>query len=276
MFQSIEIPGIPEPPSEIVSEPVGDRPALPYAPFPMPRYKAIDGVEWQLWTTFFGAGPGYFLGHRGIPYKFYGLSRGNAPWMSLFPMEIESQWPHLEAASGHTVIGGLGMALMTYAVAMKPEVTKVTVVELDPEVVDLAPKFADMDAWPCRDKITIVNENLLTCVLQDSVDFLYVDIWRGYRQDPKIADMQAIHANIPAPRVGYWGQELEAVDWAVENGTPVQDFTAETFRAFCDEIGLPLIGLEEPTYPTLCQWAATNQAIGGAQPDPAWGETRSS
>lgn len=265
---SVDIPGIPDPPTEFIPEPVGGRPALPYAPFPIPRYKDLEGREWTLWKSFFPAGPGYFLGHRETPFKFYGLSRGDAAWMSLFPMEIESQWPHLQAASGHTLIGGLGMALMAYAVAMKPEVTKVTVVELDPEVAKLAPEFAGIDTWPSRDKVTIVNQNLLTYKPDTPVDFLYVDIWRGYRQDPKIADMQAIHANVPAPRVGYWGQELEAVDWAVENGTPVHEFTADTFRAFREHTGLPLIGLEEPTYPTLCQWAATNPAIGGAQPLP--------
>lgn len=255
-----------EPPEAYVARPVGDRPALPYAPFPIPRYKEVQGTNWTLWCRFFPAAPGYFTLHQAVDFPIYGLTKGPDSWMTLFPMEIESQWPHLEAASGHVLIGGLGMALMAYAVACKPEVTKVTVVELDPEVAEMAPRFAGIDTWPDRDKVSIVNRNLLEYAAEDPVDFLYVDIWRGYRDDPKIDDMQRIHAACPAPRVGYWGQELEAVDWAVGNGTPVRDFTADTFRAFRDHTGLPLIGLEQPDYPLFCQWAATNPAIGGAQP----------
>lgn len=47
---------------------------------------------------------------------------------------------------------------------------------------------------------------------------------------------------------------------------PIRDKveTVETFQALWEETGLPLIGLEEPTYPQLCIWAATNQAIAGA------------
>lgn len=258
-----------DPPAAYTARPVGDRPALPYAPFPIPPYRAVDGTDWRLWKRYFPAAPGYFMGHQALDYPIYGLTRGPESWMTLFPMEIESQWPHLEAASGHVLIGGLGMALMAYAVARKPSVTKVTVVERDPEVAALAPEFAHIDSWPERDKLEIVVHDLLTYRAPEPVDFLYVDIWRGYRADPKIADMQAIHAACPAPRVGYWGQEIEAVDWAVARGIPVPDFDAETFRAFRAHAGLPLIGLEQPDYPLFCQWAATNIALPGAQPIPA-------
>ncbi len=250
-----------------VPEPVGDRPALPYAPFPIPKFRKAQGANWKLWQAYFPAGAGYFLGHRQIRHMQFGLMRNNEAWMTVNPMEIESQWPHLEAASGHVLIGGLGMAIMAYAVAAKPEVTKVTVVERDAEVIALARDFAGMDDWPTRDKVDIVEHDLLTYRHDPAavpVDFLYVDIWRTYRNDPKVAHMQTIHAHVPAPRVGYWGQEIEAVDWAVAKGIPVDAFTADTFRAFCEETGLPLIGLEEPSYPQLCAWAATNPAIAGA------------
>ena len=54
-------------------------------------------------------------------------------WMSLTPHEIESQELGCRHAVEHTVIMGLGMGWMAANVALNPNVTKVTVVERDPE-----------------------------------------------------------------------------------------------------------------------------------------------
>lgn len=238
-------------------------PPLPYDPFPIPPYRAMEGDGWRCWRMPGGiAGAGYFTDWRSFDHPAFGLMRGaGESWMTLTPMEIESQWPHLQAASGHVLIGGLGLALMAYAVACKPAVSRVTVVERDPAVIRLARRFAAMDAWPDAGKVAVVEADLLAFRADAPVDFLYVDIWRGYRAEPKIADMQAILKNIPAPRAGYWGQEVDAVDWQVARGASAERFDAEAFRAFCAATGLPLIGLEEPRYPVLCRRAAANPNI---------------
>ncbi|MCR9219387.1 MAG: hypothetical protein NXI21_04095 [Alphaproteobacteria bacterium] len=245
-------------------------PPLPYDPFPIPPYRALEGDGWRCWRMPGGiAGAGYFTDWRAVDHPAFGLMRGaGESWMTLTPMEIESQWPHLQAASGHVLIGGLGLALMAYAVAAKPEVAAVTVVERDPAVIRLARRFAAMDDWPDAGKVRVVEADLRRRRADAPVDFLYVDIWRGYRAEPKIADMQAILKNISAPRAGYWGQEVDAVDWWVAQGKPAESFDADAFRAFCAATGLPLIGLEEPRYPALCRRAAANPNI----PDQAMAE----
>jgi hypothetical protein len=184
--------------------------------------------------------------------------------MSLTPMEIESMLPGIAAASGKVVIGGMGLALAGYAIAMKPEVERVTIVDIDGDVIEMAKAFAQIDAWPCRDKVEIVHSDL-TDHRDAHADFLFVDIWPYYRMDIMVPQMQAFHRAIPAPRCFYWGQELDAVDRAVAKGTVREAFDASHFTAFREEIGVPLIGLEHAIYPTLCQQAAANPAIRSAR-----------
>lgn len=253
-------------PSGVEDWPAG---ALPdaYPPFVVPPYRTVERAGWRVlhWNGP-AAAHGYFTGQQVRDYDAFGLMRTNGEaWMTLTPIEIESQWPHLHAARGHVLVGGLGMACMAHALTCKPEVTHVTVVEQDADLIDLAPDFAGIGAWAHRDKLTIHRHDMLTYRPKAPVDFLYVDIWRGYRAEPKIAQMRAIQATVAADRVGYWGQEVDAVDWWTDRGAPAESFDATAFEAFKVETGLPLIGLEVAKYPALCRAAAANPNIADAE-----------
>ncbi|MEQ8604824.1 MAG: hypothetical protein RIB45_16035 [Marivibrio sp.] len=239
----------------------------PYPAFPMPAYRPLAAEGWR--CHLFGdhiGGPGYFTRRRDHAALCFGLMRTDGEaWMTTAPMEIESQAPHLAAAEGHVLVGGLGLALMAYALTEKPAVPRVTVVERDSALIRLAPRFAEIDLWPQRAKLRIVEADLLAWrpdPADPPVDFLYVDIWRGYRAEPKIENVQAVQAEARAPKVGYWGQEVDAVDWAAGRGIAPESFDAAAFEAFRAATGLPLIGLEEPLYPELCRRAAANPDIG--------------
>lgn len=238
---------------------------LPYPAMPAPAYRPIANREWRFQDFVLPACPGYFTGPQRLTWTTFALYRDGVTWMSLVPMEVESQMPHLAAAHGTVVICGLGLGLMAYAVAAKRSVTRVVVVERDPEVADMFRDFAAFEQWPQRQKVEIVLSDARDFRF-DGADFLYVDIWPNYRMDVMLPDMKAIHANVPAPACGYWGQELDMVDFAEARGTPPAAFGAADVQAFADAHGLPLIGLEEPTYPTLCRRAAANPAIGRRRP----------
>lgn len=234
---------------------------LPYPSMPTPRYRAVQGQNWHLREAMIIASPGYFSGPRMLTWMNYLLVRDGETWMSLVPGEVESQMPHLAAAHGTVVVCGLGMGVMAYAVSARQQVERVVVVERDLEVIDMFKQFSDFDSWPQRHKVEIVQSDALTYA-RDGVDFLYADIWPYYRMDCMVSDMRRMHANIPAPLCGYWGQELDMVDWAATQGTARDDFGAEHVRAFTKHHGLPLTGLENPDYPVLCRQAAVNPAIG--------------
>lgn len=234
---------------------------LPYPAMPAPPYRQINAGGWGFSAILLAAAPGYFSGPRPLDWITYVLHKNGVTWMSLVPMEVESQMPHLAAAHGTVVVCGLGLGLMAYAVAAKRSVTRLVVVERDAEVIRMFRDFAAFDTWPQRDKIELVEADAREFRFEGA-DFLYADIWPYYRMDAMVPDMKRMAANIPAPACGYWGQECDMVDFAAAQGIALDDFDADHIRAFAAAHDLPLIGLEHPLYPDLCRRAAINPALG--------------
>lgn len=83
--------------------------------------------------------------HRVIPGVYKRLvheKRGVV--MSNTPMEIHTNAEFIGKAKGHVLINGLGLGMVLHVIIDKPEVTKVTVVEVDLDVIALtAPHFRE-------------------------------------------------------------------------------------------------------------------------------------
>ena len=76
--------------------------------------------------------PGYWSGPvfaRETPI----LLHGRDSWMSITPLEIESQEIGIRLAHGRALIFGLGMGWAAAAMAANPAVSAVTIVERDPQ-----------------------------------------------------------------------------------------------------------------------------------------------
>ncbi len=237
---------------------------LPFPPMPAPPYRRVDSGDWSFDEIHLAACRGYFTGPQTVPWPVPVLRRGKVVWMSLTPTEAESQMPYLAAAKGTVVVCGFGLGLMAYATAGLKAVNRVIVVERDPEVIRMGKAFSDFENWPQRHKVDIVQQDALTFTCQDA-DFLYADIWPYYRMDCMVPHMQAMHANIPTPTCGYWGQEIDMVDYAAAQGVADADFSLRHVEQFCRDHGLPLIGAEFPDYAQLCVKAARNPVIGATR-----------
>ena len=73
-------------------------------------------------------------------WKLFHDDRGTI--MSNVPMEVETNRPILEAARGHVLINGLGLGMVPSALLSNPQVKRITVVELDKNVIALtSPMF---------------------------------------------------------------------------------------------------------------------------------------
>lgn len=79
-----------------------------------------------------------FSGGRGVPAGSYTrLMRGGTVVMSDTPDEIRDHYSIIGKARGHVLINGLGIGMVLAAVLKKPEVERVTVVELSADVIAL-------------------------------------------------------------------------------------------------------------------------------------------
>src|SRR4051794_15476038 len=123
---------------------------LPWPAVLLPEYKPGRHGRWMLDYTH-GCMPGYFLPYLNncaVPALKRKENGKNITWMSLAQMELESHMPHIAAATGHTVVMGLGMGMYLYNILHKPEVEYVTVVERDRAVLELFHRITDFIKWP--------------------------------------------------------------------------------------------------------------------------------
>jgi hypothetical protein len=209
----------------------------------VPEYRDYKGEEWSLKLT---AMPplirGYYTDIHSPKHKINPiLSRNGKTWMSITPMELESQAPHAHFATGHTVIAGLGMGVLTYNVLRKPEVTKVTVLEQSADVIKLFPRITNPAEWDGIEKLEIVHTDATEWVAKEEVDFMAVDIFEQMFCSTSMDVLKKMQKNVRAFSVAGWTIELEFVSWAQDAGIPPDDLEDRHYDQFCAEHRLPLI-----------------------------------
>jgi hypothetical protein len=183
-------------------------------------------------------------------------------WMALTPHEIESQEPGCFCAQGHTVIMGLGMGWVAMNAALNPKVERVTVVELDQEVIELIGSSNVMGQLPPEigAKIVIVRANAVEWQPAEPVDFLYADIWRPIADVNALADTQRMQENVRAQEVYFWGQELRLFTAHQLLFGKDEPLTLEGLRECAEQkLKLPLVLPWGDEYPERIRAAVNNR-----------------
>lgn len=212
-------------------------------PWAIPNYQPSDVGAWSLRSRRGGIYESY-LAETCVEKPHDVLCHNGDAWMSTSMLEIESHAWHLHCSKGNVLIAGLGMGMFLHAVAAKPDVDHVVVLELDAEVIELFKKTTDFDNWPFRNKITIINSNALCPYASDTVkmafsderpDYLYVDIWPVFPAVEAPSDTRAMIAIHDPLSAGWWGQEVEYGLW-IEAGN--RQIDADDLQAFFAHQGL--------------------------------------
>ncbi len=121
------------------------------------------------------------------PGVYARLYVGGALMMSDTEMERRSNFKVVFNAHGHVLIAGLGLGMIAHPIVKKPEVTKVTIVELSPDVIKLVGPTLPK-------KVEVVEGNIFTWRPPRGTKFdtLYFDIWAGICVD-NLEDMAKLH-----------------------------------------------------------------------------------
>lgn len=212
----------------------------------IPRYRPMRHGAWELRIAPFLLVPGYWS-ETVLMAETPALVRGNRAWMSIMPLELESQMIGIRAAFGHVLVFGLGMGWAAAATAARPEVTAVTVVERDPEVLELVSALDPFAQLPetARAKVRVIEGDAFAYRPDRAVDLLMPDIWLPMLEDGRLDEVRRMQANVGAAGIYFWTQELEIARHAVAAGRPLDD---AGLAATVAELGLPLIGLDYPGY----------------------------
>lgn len=228
----------------------------------MPSY--LDGRvgRWRLTRTGFCLDRGYhsgLWGVSGMPMLMRNSSENGErweTWMSLSPHEIESQELGCRYAFGHTAVMGLGMGWVAVNIAINPAVRKVTVIERDPEVIELFQLSRVLDGLDAEiiSKISIVRDDALEWVPEEAVDFLYADIWRCLEEPQTLDDVRRMQSNVGAGSIYFWGQELAIHTLAAkrpEGGADNREWAKAVRHCVADIIRLPLLLPDNFDYPGM-------------------------
>jgi protein-L-isoaspartate O-methyltransferase len=131
----------------------------------LPRYRPLRCGAWELRVGGTSLVPGYWS-QAVLATETAVLLRDNANWMSLTPLEVESQEIGLRRTHGHVLIFGLGMGWAAAVSALRQETTAVTVVERDAEVIALHRELDIFAQLPeaARAKIRIEQNDALAYV----------------------------------------------------------------------------------------------------------------
>lgn len=221
--------------------------------FWFPHY-AITGVgDWAIRVAFLPAMRGYW----GTVYRTQGVvvleGRGTegsrVSWMSSTPWEVESQEIGLRAARGHTVVFGLGMGWQAANAALHPDTTRVSVVEADPDIIELVHTLGVIEQLPqaAREKIEVVRADANHWKPSGAVDVLLADIWEQTWAPDRITDVRWMQANVGAAEFYFWGQERYIASAARNHSQPLDWPLIRSIVA--QDLNLPLILPDWPDYP---------------------------
>lgn len=120
-------------------------------------------------------------------YIYTRLTENGQVWMSDTPMELHTNDEFMRYANGNVLIFGLGMGAILAPLKDDPNISHITVVELNKEIIDLiGPYFTS-------DRITIVEGDAYTYDCgKEKYDTIYFDIWQDRCSD-NYEDMKVLH-----------------------------------------------------------------------------------
>lgn len=133
-----------------------------------------------------------FAGRGGVKAGTYtGLYRDGYVIMSDTPDEIRDHIQFIHRATGNVLINGLGLGMCLQAVAKKPEVTHVTVIEQSEDVINLVSQHY-LTMFP--GKIIIVHADAYTYQPPKGMryDTVWHDIWDDICLD-NLPEMEKLH-----------------------------------------------------------------------------------
>lgn len=121
-------------------------------------------------------------------YEYVRLRMNGKLMMSDTPLERISNKEFIDKANGKVLIAGLGLGLVIHNILKKEEVTQITVVENNPDLIELVkPLFKDK-------RVFIIEADIydFEFVKGEKWDCIYFDIWPTIDVD-NLAEIKVLH-----------------------------------------------------------------------------------
>lgn len=120
------------------------------------------------------------IGFFDTEFAYPALLENERVWMSITPNEIETMKYPIAEAQGKVLTYGLGLGYYAYMVSEKENVSSVTIVERDAEVISLFKKYI-LNQFPHKEKINIIHADAFSYAEKymalEQFNFVFTDLW---------------------------------------------------------------------------------------------------
>ena len=145
---------------------------------------------------------GYF--HHEFSYPV--LRKKDRVWRSIIPHEINTRKEAIKEAEGSIVTFGLGLGYFAYRTRLKEEVSHVTVVEKDKEIISLFTTEL-LPSFPSKEKLEIVKDDCFAYLKKrkETPSLVFVDIYHQAEDAlPIYRKRKPREKNHPGVKFLYW------------------------------------------------------------------------
>lgn len=143
------------------------------------------------------------IDHR---FNFPNIKENGNVWMSITPNEIYTMQKPIEEATGNVLTLGCGMGYFAYMAAIKDDVSHVTIVEKQPEVIELFNTYI-LPQFSCKDKITVIQADAfdyMEALSDGKYDYCFIDIWKGNNDTVPYLKMKKHCGRFKKTSISYW------------------------------------------------------------------------
>lgn len=148
------------------------------------------------------------IGFFDSEFTYPALLEDERIWMTITPNEVETMKEPIEQATGDVLTYGLGLGYYTYMVSEKEEVSSVTVVEKNGDVIKIFNTYI-LPQFKNRSKIRIVNDDAYRyarkCMPNEHFDFVFADLWHDVSDGLEMyLKMKEYEKSCPDTTFSYW------------------------------------------------------------------------
>ena len=139
-------------------------------------------------------------------FSFPAIREDGRVWMTVTPNEINTIQPAVQSSTGKVLTFGLGLGYYAFHAMLKEDVTSVTVVEKNPQVIEVFTRLL-LPHFPNRNKLRIIEADAFDYAANvmpgEGYDVVFTDLWHDVADGlPLYRRMKALEC--PGPRFLYW------------------------------------------------------------------------
>lgn len=136
---------------------------------------------------------------------FPSLVNKNGIWMAINPNEIFTMKEAIAKAHGEVITYGLGLGYFAYMVHLKNEVTSITIIEKDKNVINLFNKHIRRYFNEGKCPINIIHSDAFKVKYDKTYDFAFVDIYHNPEDGlPIFIKFIANKNTLPIKELSFW------------------------------------------------------------------------